>query len=139
MVDDALSVQKCSTEAVKINTVINAFIESKKLTLSKTKCHRIHVSKKSPVANHECPELRVHKSKMENSDREKYLGDFVDKAGKIRATIEDRQKKGYAIASEILAILNEIPLGQHKMEIGLQLGQAMLVNGLLFNSEVWHC
>ena len=63
---------------------------------------------------------------MPNSDREKYLGDILDKTGKIRATIEDRQKKGYGLVSEILAILNEIPLGQYKMEIGLHLRQAML-------------
>ena len=62
----------------------------------------------------------------------------MEKSGKIRATIEDRQKKGYGIVAEILAILNEIPLGQYKMEIGLQLRQAMLVNGMLFNSEAWH-
>ena len=48
------------------------------------------------------------------------------------------KRKDYAIAAEILAILDEIPLGQHKMEIGLQLRQAMLVNGMLFNSEAWH-
>ena len=34
--------------------------------------------------------------------------------------------------------MNEIPLGQHKMEIGLHLRQAMLLNGMLYNSEVWH-
>ena len=78
------------------------------------------------------------KSMMRNSDREKYLVDIVDKSGKIRATIEDRQKKGYGLTSEILAILNEIPLGQYKMEMRLQLKQAMLLNGMLYNSEVWH-
>ena len=136
MVDDILSIQKCSIDAVKINAVINAFIESKKLTLSKKKCNRIHISKRT---NHNvCPEVKVHDATMPNSDREKYLGDIVDKSGKIRATIEDRQKKGYGLTAEILAILNEIPLGQFKMEIGLQLRQAMLLNGMLYNSEVWH-
>ena len=42
------------------------------------------------------------------------------------------------MVAEILAIINEIPLGQYKMEIGLKLRQAMLLNGLLFNSEAWH-
>ena len=36
------------------------------------------------------------------------------------------------------AILNEVPLGKFKVEIGLLLRQAMLVNGVLYNSEVWH-
>ena len=52
--------------------------------------------------------------------------------------MEDRKKKGYAIVAEILAILKDIPLGQHMMEIGLQLRQAMLLNGILYNSEAWH-
>ena len=39
---------------------------------------------------------------------------------------------------KILTIVNDIPLGQNKMEIGLKLRQAMLLNGLLFNSEAWH-
>jgi hypothetical protein len=121
MVDDILSIQKCSIDAVKINAVINSFIESKKLTLSKKKCNRIHISKRNKP--NVCPEVKVHDAIMPNSDREKYLGDIVDKSGKIRATIaiEDRQKKGYGLTAEILGILNEIPLGQHKMEMGLQL------------------
>jgi hypothetical protein len=56
----------------------------------------------------------------------------------IRSTIEDKKNKGYGMVAEILAIINEIPLGQYKMEIGLKLRQAMLLNGLLFNSEAWH-
>ena len=62
----------------------------------------------------------------------------MDKSGKIRNTIEDRRNKGYGTVAEILAIINEIPLGQYKMEIGLKLREAMLINGMLFNSEAWH-
>ena len=137
MVDDILSITKCSTDAVKTNGVINGFIESKKLTLSHSKCHRIHISK-NPKKNKECKDLKVHGEKMSNSDKEKYLGDIIDNTGKCRATIKERQKKGYGIVAEILAILSEIPLGQYRMEIGLLLRQAMLVNGMLFNSEAWH-
>ena len=138
MVDDILSIHKCSTDTVRINAVINAFIETKKLTLSKSKCNRIHISKNPNRIENDCPDIKVHDAPMTNSDREKYLGDILDKTGKIRATIEDRQKKGYGLVSEILAILNEIPLGQYKMEIGLHLRQAMLINGMLYNSEAWH-
>ena len=70
---------------------------------------------KRPCTDYECPVLKVHEAKMSDSTREKYLGDVVDKSGKIRATVEDRQKKGFAIVAEILAILEEIPLGKHKM------------------------
>ena len=37
-----------------------------------------------------------------------------------------------------MGLVNEIPLGRRKMEISLQLRQAMLLNGMLFNSESWH-
>ena len=106
----------------------------KKLTLSHKKCNRIHIGKSKDA----CQELKVHESQMKNSDKEKYLGDFIDKSGKLKSTIEDRAGKGWGILSEIKAILNEVPLGKYKVEIGLQLRQAMLVNGLLFNSEAWH-
>ena len=75
---------------------------------------------------------------MKNSTQEKYLGDQLVNTAKIKETIEDRKSKGYGIVSEILAILNEIPLGIYKLEMGLKLRQAMLVNGILFNSEGWH-
>jgi hypothetical protein len=75
---------------------------------------------------------------MEDSVKEKYLGDFIENNGMIHSTIEERKNKGYAMAAEIISILDEIPLGQHKMEIGLLLRQAMLINCMLFNSEAWH-
>ena len=134
MVDDVLAVQTCSQASVKVNAVINQFIELKKLTLSDKKCSKIHVGKSSDS----CPDLKIHKNSMKNSTQEKYLGDQLVNTAKIKETIEDRKSKGYGIVSEILAILNEIPLGIYKLEMGLKLRQAMLVNGILFNSEGWH-
>ena len=48
------------------------------------------------------------------------------------------KEKGYGIVSNILAIVNEVPLGHWKVKAGLRLRQAMLINGILYNSEVWH-
>ena len=75
---------------------------------------------------------------MEQSNQETYLGDVVSKTGKIRPTIEARKAKGYGILTNVLAIINEVPLGHWKIDAGLQLRQAMLLNGVLFNSEAWH-
>ena len=38
----------------------------------------------------------------------------------------------------MLAIVNEVPLGHWKVQAGLGLRQAMLLNGILYNSEAWH-
>ena len=124
MVDNLLIVQKCSIESVKVNAVANAFVEMKKLRFNKDKCHRIHISKKSKISQ-SCPELKIHEDIMKSSSKEKYLGDIIDKNGSSKATLESRKAKGYTAVSEILAILKDIPLGSHKMEIGLHLRQAM--------------
>ena len=42
------------------------------------------------------------------------------------------------MVAEILAIANNIPLGQYRIEIGLKLRQTMLISAMLFNSEAWH-
>ena len=75
---------------------------------------------------------------MENSKQETYLGDILDESGNNKANLEKRKANGYGITSEIIAIVNEVPLAQWKIEAGLNLRQAMLINGTLFNAEVWH-
>ena len=137
MVDDILCIQKCSDKAIEVNSVINSFIENKKLTLSANKCGKVHISKKSEN-NMFCHKLKVHESEMKISKQEKYLGDIVHTNGKIKQTLEDRKRRAIAIVAEIQAILDDIPLGKYRMDIGLKLRQAMLINGVLFNSEVWY-
>ena len=97
-------------------------MELKKLTLSHKKCNRIHIGKcKDP-----CPELKLHEANMKD------LGDCIDKTGKIKATIDDRV--GIRLGNSEWNQSNN-KVGRYKLEIGLQLRQAMLVIGLLFNSE----
>ena len=45
MVDDTLGVSKCGSTAVQLNSVVNSFIESQRLTLSGEKSVVIHVGK----------------------------------------------------------------------------------------------
>ena len=63
MVDDILAIQKCSNDAIRINAVINAFVETKKLKLSKDKCHQNHIQKKS-IKKERCLKLKVHANEM---------------------------------------------------------------------------
>ena len=74
---------------------------------------------------------------MKESSKEKYLGDVIISSADMKATIDERVAKGQCIVTEILALLQEIPLRSYRLEMGLQLRQAMLINGLLFNSEGW--
>ena len=134
MVDDIITIQKCGTASVTINSEVNAFVEQKKLTLSTKKCTRIHVGKKC----NECEVLYVHQEVMVDSDEVKYLGDILHKNGKIKATVAKRINQGYARVGQIFALLKDLPLGNLRIRVGLELRQAWLINGILYNSEVWH-
>ena len=75
---------------------------------------------------------------MKKSVQKIYLGDVVHKNAKNKSNIDRRKAKGYCIINEIIAITNEIPMAPCKVKAALQLKQAMLVNGVLINSEAWH-
>ena len=133
MVDDVIHVSNGENTTI-MNKVINNFIEKKKLLLSESKCVRIHLGK----GHDKCPKLKVHDKDMKDAHSERYLGDIIDETGRIKATIESRRKKGQGIRSEIMAIVNEIPFGKHRIEVALKLRESMLLNGMLYNSEAWH-
>ena len=135
MVDDIITASECGNQVVTTNSVVNTFLKLKKLTPSETKCARIHVGKNNKCDK--CPNISVNKLDIKESEKEKYLGDYLTKHANPKSTIEDRKSKGYAILSELRAILKDIPLGNKRFEIGLTLREAWFLNGTLFNSEVW--
>ena len=55
----------------------------------------------------------------------------------VKYTVEARVAKGYGAVNTILAIANEVHLAHWRIEAGLQLRQAIFLNGILFNSEAW--
>ena len=130
MVDDIMAIQRCSTKSLEVNTMVNTFMNLEKLSLSKTKCHNIHIGNNKA----ECPELKVDGAKMENSDQEVYLWDIFDKSARDKPNLERRKSKGYGAVNNILAITSEVPLAHWKIQAGLSLRQ----DGILYNSEAWH-
>ena len=75
---------------------------------------------------------------MGSSIQEKYIGDKITDDGKNTTNIAARKAKGFGIAGDILAILDEIPFGKYRVEAGIHMRNGMLVNGMLTNSEVWY-
>ena len=74
---------------------------------------------------------------MHRGESSKYLGNIFHNSGKSKHNILERSTKAYAILAEIRAILNNVPLGKYRVEAGLQLRQAMFLNGVFNISEVW--
>ena len=100
MVDDIISASKCGSTTVALNAKVNLFVERKKLKLNSDKCARIHIGKK-----HECAHVKVHNDVMKNSEKEKYLGDYVTSEANSNETLISRKARAYAILSEIRALL----------------------------------
>ena len=52
MVDDNLSISECGTKSVQKNVVINSFIDTQRLTLSKDKSVVLHTGNERSVSSH---------------------------------------------------------------------------------------
>jgi hypothetical protein len=52
--------------------------------------------------------------------------------------LQKKKERATGTVAEILSIINEIPLGKHKLDVALRLKEAMFLNGILHNSEAWH-
>ena len=107
MVDDILSILKCSSSTIATNAATNSFMELNKLKLSHTKCGKIHIGKNCD----KCPKLFVHEESMRETHEEHYLEDIISEKGTLDATITERKLKGYSYISEIRALLSDMPFG----------------------------
>ena len=71
--------------SVTMNASVNAFINNKKLKLSKEKCSVLHVGR----VKEKCNILKTHNDKMHQVDSTKYLGDIIHKSGKVTTNIAE--------------------------------------------------
>ena len=140
MVDDLLTISRCGTASLGLNTYVNAQIETKKLRFhtpdinGKTKCHFMHIGRNS----HPCPELQVHGTKMEKVTEDTYLGDIISEDGRNTKNIRNRISKGVGIISQIMNMLETVTLGEHFFTTAVLLRESKFLNGILTNSEIWY-
>ena len=86
----------------------------------------------------QCPQLKIHNSVMLNTKQEKYLGDVVSSGTKIENNIKMRHDKGVGIVNQIVSLLKEVSFGVYYFQMGLLFRNSLLLNGILFNTEVIH-
>ena len=65
MVDDVISVVECGSKSVRLNAIVKALMETKKLKLSADKCSKIHISNKASIKIF--PEHKVRQERMKDS------------------------------------------------------------------------
>ena len=127
---------ECGSDAIRKNSVINSFIETQRLTLSKEKSVVVHIGNEKKCTL-PCPDLKVHNDPMDKKDSTKYLGNILSSKGGVAETIEDRRTKGWGKVAQIMGILGVVDMGAHRLEVGLLLREAILVNSLLYSAEAW--
>ena len=111
MVDNLALISKCGLDSVLINGYINQKTNIKKLQFGVDKCHKMHIGQK----DHLCPELFIDNwevkpissvstsvmdmegvfcgySRVESTDKEKYLGDIISHNGSNVQNIASRNK-----------------------------------------------
>ena len=115
---------------------MNQFIEQKKLKLNTKKCGNIQIGNKAAKSN--CPLKEVNGESMKETEKEKYFGDYLTSKANSKDSLKYRKTKGYAILGEISAVLRDVPLGNRRIQIGLELRRAWFQNMCCFNSEVWN-
>jgi len=66
-----------------------------------------------------------------------YLGDVICADGRNQKNIQNRTRKGTGLMCQIIKILHTVSFGSYTVEISLLLRNALFINGMLTNSEVW--
>ena len=61
------------------------------------------------------------------------MGEYLTWYAYPKATVMDGQERGKGILSKIRAILEDIPLGKRRLDIGITVREAWA----LYNSEFW--
>ena len=56
----------------------------------------------------------------------------------MEKTLESRLQRAWGYLSEIKTLMNKIPMGNERVEVGTMLRNAMFVNGIMYNMEAWH-
>ena len=73
--------------------------------------------------------------KIEDSEEERYLGDFITKDGKNSKNVSARRARGIGIVDKIFTYLNDVFLGPYFSQAALLFRSSFLINNILSNSE----
>ena len=157
MIDDVICPAVCGLNSVEVTAFINAKSSAKKIQFGVDKCHQLHIGRKKDL----CPELHIDRwgvqktdeaktgfknlvdvkmddHKLENVEKDKYLGDIITTDGNNIKNVVARRAKSVGINKQINKMLNEVCYGPFHFEVALIFRESFLLNGILTNSEAWY-
>ena len=75
---------------------------------------------------------------MKQASEDTYLGDVIRSDGKNTSSIKNRVARGIGSISQIITLLEAVSFGNYYFQIALILREAMFLNSVLTNIEVWY-
>ena len=158
MQDDTLGVSECGFKSRKMNSFLNTRTKIMGLQFGSEKCEKMHIGKKLPNPNictdfevdiwkdnlskdvngNNClVDIHMGKERMKNVYSKTYLGQIVQSDGKNELNIKSRTDKAFGNVEKIKNALIERPYGKYSFKAALLMREALLIGGLLSNSESW--
>lgn len=152
MVDDLIGISNEGIETIKLNAYINSKSAEKNLQFGITKCKKMVIGKKnksdliSEVKIDQWEQsydnsgnlLEEYKGKIaiENVDKHKYLGIWLESNGSNNETFKERRNKLLPEITVIHDKLKDMKLGKFHVQTALQLRESILMGKLLYGTEV---
>ena len=157
MQDDILIISECGFKSRKMNQFLNTQTKLMNLQFGSDKCEHMHIGKKinqdicsshsveawksvlvkSGNNKKELEDRFIGRVKMKTVKEKKYLGNIISDNGANLNNVKDVTNKATGIINKIMTALSERPYGRHMFKAAKLMREAMLVGGMLTNSEGW--
>ena len=135
-VDDVIDLSCLLKDYLSAHQNALLFKKMKKLTHSGTKCFSMILN--GQHIDEELPVLMLDDTAKVIITREiAYLGDIFNSLGNNDGLIADRVKRGTKAMITIAALMAEIEVGIHHVNVMLLLYRALFLSTVLFNSSTW--
>ena len=75
---------------------------------------------------------------MKQVNEDSYLGDLIRNDGKNTSSLKNRVSRGLGCISQIINMLERVSFGKYYFQIALSFREAIFLNSILTNMEVWY-
>ena len=134
-VDDIADLSTTFQDAVASHHNALSFAKKKKLQLAPDKCYimLLQPNNKPKVI----PQLEIDGGLVKEVESIVYLGDVFNNKGNNDDLVKDRVKRGTSTMISIQSFMRDTSLGTHTLGVYILLHNAILLPGMLFNSQAW--
>ena len=137
-VDDIMGMGTKST-IEKVGRNMREMEIKKKFTFSKekTKIIKIETKKRKRTEEEDIPVVTVKKGRIEKTDKEKYLGEWINSKGDNKIKIEKKKEKIPFMIQQIRKYGNYERVGKMDMKVRMNVLDRVIMPTILYGMELW--